>query len=355
MTFDFACMLVFSLTALLIFWRRSDDWMAMFTSLARVTFGASYTFFLFVLGRSQSPESVPLTLVQALGLGSSIIFYYLFPNGRFIPQWTRILAIVYVAWALTWLIYPAASLLHWPFLLSFVVIQVFYGSGVVAQLYRYRRVSDATQRQQTKLVVFGVTVTAVGLSGFGLVRLLSPAILSPTLIDVVGIPFIVLCQLFVPVTIGIAILRYRLWEIDPIINRVLVYSSLTGILAAVYVGSIIGLQSLLRELFHQTSEVAIVISTFFIAALFQPLRKRIQQVIDRRFYRRKYDAVRTLAAFSATLRSEVDLNELSEQLLAVVQETMQPTHVSLWLRPPEHDGKHRATWRATPPVSSEDE
>jgi hypothetical protein len=349
MTFDLACMLVFSLTALMIFWRRSDDWMAMFTSLALVTFGASYTFFWFAMGRSQSPESLPLTLVQALGLGLSIIFYYLFPNGRFIPRWTRVLAIVYVAWALTWLIYPAANLLHWPFLLSYVVIVVFYGSGVLAQIYRYRHVSDAIERQQTKLVVFGVTVTAIGLSGFSLFRLLSPSILSPTLIDVVGMPFIVLCELFVPVTIGIAILRYRLWEVDPIINRVLVYSLLTGILAGVYFGSIISLQALLRGLFHQTSEVAIVISTLFIGALFQPLRKRIQAIIDRRFYRRKYDAARTVAAFSATLRHEVDLNQLGEHLVAVVEETMQPAHVSPWLRPSEHDGPQSATWRANPP------
>jgi len=352
MTFDLACMLVFSLTALMIFWRRSDDWMAMFTSLALVTFGASYTFFLFAMGRLQSPQSLPLTLVQALGLGSSIIFYYLFPTGQFVPQWTRVLAIVFVAWALTWLIYPAASLLHWPFLLSYVVMVVFYGRGVLAQLYRYRRVSDAIERQQTKLVVFGVTVTAVGLSGFTLFRFLSPAIFSQTLIDMVGIPFIVLCELFVPVTIGIAMLRYRLWEVDPMINRVLVYSTLTGMLAAVYFGSIIGLQSLLRGLFNQTSDVAIVISTLFSAALFQPLRRGIQAIIDRRFYRRKYDAAKTLEAFSATLRSEVDLNELREHVLAVVQETMQPTHVSLWLRPPEPSRQRNTQLR--PPIDEEE-
>jgi hypothetical protein len=335
MTFDIACMVVFSLAALLIFWRRSDDWMAMFSSLALVTFGASYTFFLFTLGRSQLPDSVPQTLLLALGLGLSISFYYLFSTGRFIPRWTRVLAIAYVAWALTWLVSPAISLLHWPFLPAYIVIAAFYGSGVVAQLYRYRRVSDAIERQQTTLVVFGITVTAIGLSGYGLLRLLSPAILPPPLLDVLGIPFIVLCQLVVPITVSLAMLRYRLWEVDPLINRVLVYSSLTAILAAVYVGSIIGLQALLRELFQQTSEVAVVISTLLIAALFQPLRKRLQVIIDRRFYRHKYDAARTLAAFSAALRHEVDLNELSEQLLSVVQETMQPSHVSLWLRPPE--------------------
>jgi hypothetical protein len=148
-------------------------------------------------------------------------------------------------------------------------------------------------------------------------------------------------------------LRYRLWEIDVLINRTLVYGSLTVILTAIYVGLVIGLQALLRGIISQDNSVAIVLSTVAIYVMFQPLRRRIQRIIDRRFYRSKYDAAKIVAAFSTTLRQEVDLDQLREQLLAVVQQSMQPTHVSLWLRPPERDGTQRSPWRATFPVSSE--
>ena len=145
-----------------------------------------------------------------------------------------------------------------------------------------------------------------------------------------------------PVSIYIAIMRYRLYDIDVIINRSLVYGSLTVLLALVYFGLIIGLGSLVRLFSGQVSQspVVIVVSTVAIFALIQPLRHRIQRIIDRRFYRSKYDAAKIIANFSSTLRDEVDLNTLTEHLVAVVQETMQPEHVSLWLRKSEREVKH---------------
>jgi hypothetical protein len=136
-----------------------------------------------------------------------------------------------------------------------------------------------------------------------------------------------------PIAVGIAILRYRLYDIDLLINRTLVYGSLTATLVALYFGGIVVLQRLFVLLTGQRSTLAVVASTLVIAALFNPLRRSIQSLIDRRFYRNKYDAARALEAFSVKLREETDLGALSDDLLGVVRETMQPAHISLWLRP----------------------
>ena len=154
--------------------------------------------------------------------------------------------------------------------------------------------------------------------------------IEPFIIQTAFYVFLVL----IPLSIGFAILHYRLWDIDVLINRTLVYGLLTATLALVYFGLVFVLQFLLHGLVNQNG-ISIVVSTLAIAALFQPLRRRIQGIIDRRFYRRKYDAARTLAAFSATLRNEVELDQLRKHLLEVVQETMEPEHVSLWLRTDE--------------------
>src|SRR5215208_5102738 len=141
----------------------------------------------------------------------------------------------------------------------------------------------------------------------------------------------------VPIAVGFAVLRYRLYDIDIIINRTLVYGSLTAMLVGFYVGGVVGLQALLRLLSGQESTLAVVASTLAIAALFSPLRRRVQAFVDRRFYRNKYDARRTLEAFSDKLRDETDLQTLSGDLVRVATETMQPAHVSLWVRPGPHD------------------
>jgi hypothetical protein len=170
------------------------------------------------------------------------------------------------------------------------------------------------------------------------VGLSTPLLLSslvPAVFQMVGPIAWTLGFLSLPVSAGVAVLKYRLYEIDLIINRTLVYGALTVTLVAVYVGSVLSIQYAFRGLTGSESQLAIVASTLLIATLFNPLRRRVQNFIDQSFYRRKYDAARTLEVFSAKLRDERDIDTLNSELLSTVRETMQPEHVSLWLREPE--------------------
>jgi hypothetical protein len=191
---------------------------------------------------------------------------------------------------------------------------------------RFRR-SSGEERQQIKWLAYTVSVMPVWF-------LVNPVIVDDPLL-VGAIDALLFAGL--PVATGVAILRYRLYEIDRIINRTLVYGALTVALASIYVGGVVLLETLFRALAGQGSQLSIVASTLVIAALFGPLRRRIQGLIDRRFYRGRYDAARTLAEFNTRLRDATDLGNLSEDLIRVVRETMQPEHVSLWLRAPTVD------------------
>jgi hypothetical protein len=211
--------------------------------------------------------------------------------------------------------------------------------GAVSLMVRFRR-SGAEERQQIKWFAFaGAIMCAVTATGPFLWSL-PPSSPAVTLIW----PALFLSAVStIPVATGIAILKYGLYEIDQIINRTLVYGSLTAVLAVFYEGGIVALQYVFRLLSAQESQVAVVATTLVIAAMFEPLRRRIQHFVDRRFYRNKYDARKTLEAFSFKLRNETNLEALNNDLVGVVNQTMQPAHTSLWLRPdPNPKGKKTA-------------
>ena len=212
----------------------------------------------------------------------------------------------------------------------FVVFLVVYAVGAVGAFVsvaiRFRR-SRGIERQQLKWFLYAA----------------APILTVPVADSLPGVVsglLLVWLLLGLPAAIGIAILRYRLYDIDLVINRTIVYGSLTVALVLVYVGSVAGLQRLLSPLTGEGNQLSVVASTLLIAALFGPLRRRVQGFIDRRFYRRKYDARKTLDAFSARLRGASDLDDLNGELLAVVGETVQPSHASLWLRAPGAGAGH---------------
>jgi hypothetical protein len=331
--------LVWFAVGAIIFFRRSEDRMALLTSLFLVTFGPVLVIptVAYTLISSQPAWWLPVLSVEMVGEVCSALFFFLFPGGRFAPRWTRWLAVAFIAFD----VFQSSTTLsaglysRWPALES-VSYVVFLGSVVSVvwlQVYRYRRVSSPAQRQQTKWVVFGTTL---GIAGTFPLQL--PVDLSlvggdtPLTLLILKVGF-ALSFMLLPLSIGVAVLRSHLFDIDVLINRTLVYGSLTATLVALYFGGIVVLQRLFVVLTGERYTLAVVASTLVIAALFNPLRRRIQSFIDRSFYRKKYDARKTLEAYSTTLRDETDLRALNDHLVGVVAQTMQPAHASLWLRP----------------------
>jgi hypothetical protein len=330
----------------MIFWRKSDDRVALFFSLVLVIFGT-----LNAINLSVGIHPALDLLGSLFSFFAYLAFFasfYVFPNGRFVPRWTRWMVIAWALYLAILFFMPQDSSLYpakWPLLLIMALVVGLFGSMVFAQVYRYRRVSGPGERQQTKWIVFGFTAAIAGSFIAALPAAIFPELVRPgspkVLYALFELTVTNLSLLLIPLSIGVAILRYRLWDIDVLINRTIVYGSLTVTLALVYIGGVATTEAIFRTLTsrEQQPQLAVVVSTLVIAALFTPLRRRIQSFIDRRFYRSKYDARRTLEAFSAKLSHETDLDALRGDLLEVVQETMQPAHVSLWLRPDRNPKK----------------
>ena len=334
----YAVLATYNLTALVIFWRKSDELMGLLTSLLLLLLP-----FWFDLGGSVADgccyTTTPLGwtwILAMLGLLLAIVFFNVFPSGRFPTVWARrlfwcgasLLAVVVIAGLVfgdqIWNIF-APSLV--------AVFVGLLGLGIIGQIYRYRRVSGPVERQQTRWVVASMALVLFWLfavySQFPF-RNWSPWAGPWAILQIFGTLAVVA---LLPLSIARAILRYHLWDIDVIVRKTLVYALLTGFLALVYLCSIVILQGLFSRLTGQDSTLATILSTLLIAVLFLPVRRRVQAIIDRHFYRRKYDAAKVLEGFAATARDETDLDQLTAELLRVIQETMEPEQVSVWLKP----------------------
>jgi hypothetical protein len=318
--------------ALLIVLRAGWNWFAWYSAFL-LTFIAGFAFY----DETFVARLLPLAVLEvgALFWPLVLLYFFLFPNGKPVPRralWllvpVLILHFVFQATAFFALLFPemlpfaALDVIVGPFQIGITFVFLFI---LGCQVYRYLRVSTREERQQTKWFLFGF-VAFLGLSA------VSEALveLNP-FADEVGL----LIFIFIPLSIGIAILRYRLWDIDVIIRRTVTYALVTALLLIVFFGSVILLQLVFANIFPDLaeSEVVTVISTLAIAALFVPVRNRIQNAIDKRFNRKKYDAQKILQKFGETVRDETDLDKLTSELVNVVQETMQPKSVSLWLKP----------------------
>ncbi len=278
--------MTYFVVACVLFWRRADDRMAFMSSLFLVTFGgATFPGTLDALA-SQSPTwGMLVAIARFLGIVCLSLFSYLFPDGRFAPSWIRFVALMGLLVQVPDTFFPGSplSFSHLPRLLVFALFLASLACPVVVQVYRYRRVSNAGQRQQTKWVVFGLTVTIVGFLGL----LLLTATLLPAqknngvLVQSIIVSAYYLFFLLIPLSIGFAILRYRLWDIDIIINRTLVYGGLTVSITSLYVLVVVSLGTLLRA---QGNLLLPLLATGLIAVLFQPLRERLQRAINRLMY-----------------------------------------------------------------------
>lgn len=338
--------LAFALIAAFVFLRRPADRAARALFLAACCLLSAQTWS-FGLQVSDLVDATGFWLYHITALGAYTLFWasllhfaLLFPHPHpLASRWRWLIPTIYVAPMLYGAAYlitmhtTSTTTLQWIGKWTpgqGIIGLVYFAATLLILLDTFRISRDPITSRQIRWVVFACALSG----GAGLTLSIVPgdvfghAIISTNALGLVLLP--------IPLALAFAILRYRLFDIDVIINRTLVYGTLTTLLALVYGVSVVSLQTLAGRLSGLTTEwpPAIVASTLLIATLFQPLRTRIQSGIDRRFYRRKYDAARTLATFSATLRGQTELEDLSERLVRVVEETMQPSHVSLWLAVP---------------------
>ena len=339
--------LVTSGTGLLIAWRRPREPMALFVSATLVLVGVFINTFIEVADVLGPAWELTVDIGQSLMWLAFAVLFYIFPDGRLVPRWAwlPVLGWVYTqAMFYVAMLYPPAIPLNpgnWPALAALPFYAALLLSCLYALIYRFRRQSSPLQRQQTKWIVFGLVCTILVLIiGGSIAPLLIPSMLVPgTLGDLIYDVFGFLALILIPITFGISILRYRLWDIDLLIRRTLTYTVVTAALAAAYIATVLVLQLAFAALVGEASSTLVsVLSTLAIAALFTPVRLRVQAFIDRRFYRRKYDAARALATLADSARDDLDLTGLTDRLVHVVDDTMQPAHISLWLKSTVDDG-----------------
>jgi len=325
--------------AVILFRQKKNDRMALFISFFLVIYAVIMSGPLEAIVAYWSlPYSIALTAQTIITTVPVIVILCTFPNGHFVPGWSRWLVVIATLCTLTFLFIPVEqwyTYSNWVVLIASISIAVVVILALYTQIYRYRNVSTPVERRQTRWVVAGMFVWIIYLvvaSYFWIMEQTAPADQPLSWWAPTARVSWWLSLSILPLSLTVAILRSNLFDIDVFIRRTLVYTLLTGMLALVYFGTVVILQALVTAFGVQQSDIVTVISTLAIAALFNPLRTRVQHFIDRRFYRQKYDAELALAQFAATARDEVDIQRVTGTLMNVLNETLQPEAASLWLK-----------------------
>jgi len=340
-TAELIVVLSFLVVGAIIFWRKSDDLMAIAVSFTLVTFGASLTSSATALVVAQPGWRFAYNILSLGWTTLGLVFFALFPDGRFVPKWMRVWAVAWAVFTLWWVVLPVDSPYYpdkWPVALAGLVFGGLLAVGVYAQVYRYRFVSGPARRYQTKWVVFGLTLAFIGLVG----GILPASVLQQAnqpdstklVYDLIILPISYFCILCLPLSVGFSVLRYRLYEIDIIINRTLVYVPLTAILAGLYSASIALFQKVFVAATGEKSDAAIVITTLLLTTTFTPIKNVLQSVVDRRF-KETLDAAAKLKPFDQQVRSVgevIDTNQITRKLLEQTSAAFDATSGAVYLK-----------------------
>ncbi|MCC6972774.1 MAG: AAA family ATPase [Anaerolineae bacterium] len=347
----------------IIAWQKTDNWLALFISFMTLAFCASGTGTVRTLLVMDGLLPVAAHLVLALGLGSAGLFLFIFPTGRFVPRWTKVLTVLWLLFCASWVILQpwrmrALEVANFaPLTISTIVV---YGTGVFAQMYRRKHVSTPVERQQTKWVAYGAVVAFV-LFMFSIVgefvfypQVGRPEFDRPMLLLLLVPTLEALAIAALPIAIAISVQRARLWDIDPLIQRTLVYGMVTLGLGAFFVIEVIVFQRIFAALVGEQRDIPLILSTLAIVALYQPVRRRMQDMVDRRFYREKIDVQRAFTDFSREIRVIIDLPELYHVLVTRIMNLMHITFAAAFVK--TEDGRFvRSDHHVIPGICTEEE
>jgi signal transduction histidine kinase len=341
---------VYSAVAGLIFWHKSADRMALFVALALLTFAtATFTDTMYVLVAAHSMWWSLVAILNFIGLASFGLFLYLFPDGRFVPHWTRWVALAWIAWlAPKYWIPTWPDLNTWTLWLDVVVWLGAFGTVIYAQVYRYRRVSNTVQRQQTKWVIFGITAGLTGFLGIGIAldSIASTPISAGALaVFMLGFAMMYLAMLFIPLAIGVAMLRHHLFDVDVLISRTLVYGALTVCIVGLYV-LIVGA---LSALFQASGSLLIaLLAAGLVAVLFQPLRERLQRSVSHLIYGERDEPYVVLARLGQRLDASLAPDAVLPTIAETITQALKLPYAAIILN---HDGNHSAAAAVGMPVA----